>query len=340
MKKRFKILISLAIGIIIFILFLLKTGIGPLAHILRNVNLFYFALFFIISFIGFFPITLRWKTILKAHGKRVKFSVLLKQVIAGFAVSYITPSAMVGGDPLRVYMLKKEAKVDYKTGTSSVILDRFVDLAASLIFIIIEISILFYLIPIHPLIRIIITSIIAFILLILFIFYYRTVKGKTSFSYFFEKFCSPENIKLKKFIGSLKDVENKMHKFFSMHKKEFFISCFWDVIYSLTFILEMKILLLSLGVNAGLFLILLASAGWGFANFFPVPAGLGILEGSEESLIRFIVSRRGLGFATGLLIRIRDFFFTAIGFVIIACFSAKQVNKKFRKLFKRRLLGL
>ncbi len=86
------------------------------------------------TFFSFVPFTMRLKVTLDSFGKKVSLPRFIKQAIAGFSVSYITPASRFGGEPVRIYMLKKESGIDYETSTSAIILDKFVEILGSALY--------------------------------------------------------------------------------------------------------------------------------------------------------------------------------------------------------------
>src|SRR3989344_9346185 len=142
--KKTGLIVSIVVGAAIFLFFLRGVGLSSNAGIFKNLNLFYLLIYFIVSVSVFIPNVLRCQVIIKGYGKKVPFWMLLRQTIAGNSISYITPAARIGGEPLRVYMLKKEANIDLRTGSSCIILDKFVELTGAVIFGAIGLVLLFF----------------------------------------------------------------------------------------------------------------------------------------------------------------------------------------------------
>lgn len=329
-KKRLNLIISLIIGASILGFFLYKLGPDAIKLIAENMNPFYLVLWFIVSSSVFLPLTLKFKIILKAYKKKVGFFMLLKQTIAAFAVSYVTPSARAGGEPLRVYMLKKEADVDMRTGSTATIIDKFIELAGSMIYGAVGLILLLSVPGVPVWFKILLAGLITFTFCLLGMIYYRTIVGRGSFSTLFCFLRLNKIAKFRNFTAVLEDVERRLEQFFVNHKKEFLLGFLLYFVYGGLLVLEFKLLLLSFGVSASILWLILAIVVVGFAGFIPVPAALGFLEAGQSGLFKILQGEGSVGLALSLMIRIRGILFTALGFAIISNFSGKQIEKSRR----------
>ncbi len=324
-------IISLIFGLVIFVFFIYWMGLDAFHLILENINFFYLILYFILSLSFFIFSTLRWQVIVNAYkSKNISFFKLLKQTFAGYSLSYATPSARLGGEPLRVYMLNKECGVSLKNASSSVIMDKFVELAGTVFLGILGLIIIVLMIPA---VSFLFNLILVFVLLIAIIFlsfiYHRTIIGKGSFSSFFNLF-NFKSKKYNKFVQFVFVVERKMEDFFKHHKMRFFIAFLLYFIYFIFLIIEIKVLFLSFGVDASILTVFITIIVLGIVNFIPVPGGLGFLEAGQASLFKILQGEGEVGMALSLLLRLRALFFVAIGFSIVSHFSGKQIKKKIK----------
>ncbi len=330
-KKRVNLLISVVVGFGIFGFFLYKSGIQSVMMIVRNLNIIYLFIFITISLFLTVLTTYRWKIILNTYAKGLPFFTLFKQTLACYAVSYVTPISRFGGEPVKAYMLNKECNIDLKTGSATIIMDRFVELTGAGIFGLAGLFILMFM-PNFPLyLKISLATVIILGFFFLFIFYYRTLTGKGSFTLIINFLRLYKIVKIKSFIHALEDVEKKMSWFFINHKKAFVLSFLVYFVYGILVIVEMKVLLLSLGVNASLGILILVAVVHGIATFVPVPAGVGFLEAGQTGLFYLLENQGSIGFALSLLIRIRDLILVAFGFALISYFGGRQIEKIIEK---------
>lgn len=135
MKKNILIFISTAIGgLLLFLIFYLvnvtevfinMTKIGP-----WGIGAFMANIIFIMLIGGF-----SWQIILRAYGHHLPFWDVFRIKTIGFAISYLTPSMYIGGEPVRIYLLGKKYGVSMTRIGATVVVDKFLELGAGLFYI-------------------------------------------------------------------------------------------------------------------------------------------------------------------------------------------------------------
>tara|TARA_Y100000310_G_scaffold166108_1_gene165819 strand:- start:467 stop:1456 length:990 start_codon:yes stop_codon:yes gene_type:complete len=327
-RANWKQISLLIIGLLIFSYILVQLGGDSVKLIKTNFNIKYLLIYLFVASISFFPFVWRWQIILSGYGYKISFLKLLKMQISGFALSYITPSARVGGEPLRVYMLNKECNVDYKTGTASVILDKYMEFLGATTFGLIGLFLLFITPNISIGSRFLLLGIIFGSIFILGSFYHRLIKNKPVFFSLFSLFLSRK--RLKKFSKNLKEVDKKMTYFVTHHKREFFLSYAFYFISAVIFIMEFKYLLLSFGVSITLLQLILVIIVLGIASYIPLPMALGSLEAGQSGIFQLLMNDGSIGLALSLIHRVKSLAFSAIGIILIFLFGGKEFFKKDR----------
>lgn len=327
-KNKLNLIISVTIGLIIFIGTLWYFGPESLKHVYENLQPIYLIPFFILMLLTYIINALRIKIILKAYNHTASLYTLLKQNIAGYAFSYVTPSVRIGGEPLKAYMLNRECGVGIKTASSAVIIDKFVELFGSATVGLMGILILFMLPGTSLNLKILLCVIMIISFGILFFVYYMTIRGKGPFTSLFNVLRFYKISKWKKLGGIIKEVETKMDIFFKHHNKEFILSYILYFAYGLATIYEFKFVLLAIGVDATFIELILILVIWGLINFIPVPGGFGFQEAGQSSLFVLLKSSGGVGFAFTIITRLGIMFFVSIGFAIISNFSGGEIIKR------------
>ncbi len=330
-RKRLTTIISWLVGILVFGVIIWFLGPESLRKAYEQSQPIFLIPYLIFALFGISFLAIKLKFILKTYKYKVPFLDVLRYTVAGFAVSHVTPSARVGGEPLKTYMMHKEHKVPLKTGGSSVVIDKFIELLGIGLVSLVGFFLLFLVPGVGTKTKVILFTLIIICFLLLFFIYYWTIKGKGPFTTLFNFLRFYKFRRFKKSLNLIKDIEERMEKFFKYHKKEFILSFLIYCIVIVFGILEFKFLLLALGINGSLMEIILIHIVFGIASFIPVPAGLGFQEGGSSGLFALLKKGVGLGLIFSLIVRIRNLIVTGIGFMIITNFSSKEIMKKYYK---------
>lgn len=328
--KKLNILFLL-IGLSVFGFFIYTLGSSAFVLIKENINFFYFSCFLLTILIYYIPYTMRFKTILESYGGKYNLFRLMKHSICAFAVSYLTPASRIGGEPVRIYLLNKECGVDYKRGTTAVILDKFVEILGSSLFGIIGLILLITLFEIPNYFKIIFGMLVFLSLTILFLFYKRSIERKPTLSFLFRILKLRKIKKIKKYEEPVKEIEQDIGEFFKYKKKVFFKSLFFYLICGIFFMIELKFLLLSIGLNYSISQLILMVNVWGVTNFIPTPASLGFLEAGQSGLSYLFDGSGSYGMAISLILRVGYLMMVSLGFLFILDFGWKEFFRKKHK---------
>ncbi|MFH1500341.1 MAG: lysylphosphatidylglycerol synthase transmembrane domain-containing protein [archaeon] len=333
--KRILLAIALVLGIVLFLYFVYEFGQAAIEIVTKNFHWGYLLIYALLTLFAFVPLTMRFKVILSAYGEHPSFWILLKQTIATYTLSYITPAVRIGGEPLRAYMLKKECNIDYKTGSSSIILDKFVEFFGSLVLAMIGLVTMLVVPGIPWSLKILFIVILIISFFITLGFYFRTIMGKGSFSSLFEMARLHKIRNWQGVPAAIREVESMAETFFKEHKMRLFISSLFYLMTGIIFFLEIKFLLLSFGISSSIVELILVINIWGLVHFLPVPGALGFLEATQTTLFEALKGEGSVGLALALLIRVRSLFVVALGFLLISQFSGKLVLKEFKEKQKQ-----
>lgn len=334
-KKKFTSIFSFVVGIAILAIIFWSLGPESIEVIKNNANWVLLIPAFAFGAASIFIRAYKLKTLLKSHGENVPFFKALKYDVSGFAISYLTPSAKVGGEPLKAYMLKKEQNVDLKTGGSTVTVDKFVELLGVIITGAIGFFMLLFIPEISSNTKITLLSVLIVASLFLFFVYFMTIKGKGPFTTLFNLLRFYKIKRFNKFKNFLKKLEDKMKKFFLNRKKTFFFALFLYLIFIFFQVMEFRFILMALGFEATMFESVLAVVVFGIAGLIPVPGGLGFQEAGHSGLFAVLRDSGGVGFVFSLIVRVRYLAVAGIGFMIISHFSSNEIFEKFKRLRSR-----
>ncbi len=270
-------LLSIATFIIFFFLLQnIKEKIN-IETILAAINIKYFLLAIIISFISFPLGASRWFFLLKMTGYKIKFQQTLSLVLASSAISII-PGRL--GDFAKIYPIRQQ--IPMQTSTHTIILEKIIDIFSLLTF-----SLFGFILVKKYFLSLTILILILIIILAIWIVYKKTNKSFKVFDNFWQII---KNIK-----------ENKIDFFYSVLSS--FVN--WLVSMSILFILfiafdqyiNFGIIMsyLPLAIFLGLLPISLAGIGTReaalifFLSTYNIPANIILLAGLSYSLIAYVI---------------------------------------------------
>lgn len=331
MGKKLASIISLAVGISIFLVILWSFGFDSISEIIAQANPIY-----LLPFIGFVLMSvslqaLQLKVVVKGHGYDIPFFKSLKYVLSGLAVSNSTPTAKLGGEPVKAYMMKKESGVPFSSGGSSVVIDRLIGVVGVGVITLLVFLMIFLVPEISFQLKLLMAVAILLCFALIFLVYYSTMNGKGTFSSLFNIFGFYKLKKMKKPGDFLKNVDKRMEKFSKNNKARFFLALLIYIGFVSSQLLEYKFILLALGIDASFFELALALVVFWIANVLPVPGGIGFQEAGHSGLFSLLRDSAGLGFVFSLIIRARYLIIIGIGFTILTHFSSTEIMKKIRE---------
>jgi len=269
--------------------------------------------------------TLRWQMILKTQKANIPFIRLLSYKLSGFAISFATPSAQVGGEPVRAFLLKKKEKVSYAKSISTIIMDKVFELTVNALFAFAGFIILIttFSLPREFELMLMLGFFIALSLIVMF--YHQTMTGKSTIRNIFKITRLDRIKKLKKYEKHIIEMEERMASFFSHHpdtfRNVFLVSL---LLWALMF-LEYKFLLQLFGVKATFDIVFLTFSVVGLSYIVPIPGAVGILEMTQASLFELLSLSPGTGIALALTIRARDTIWMILGFSFISHYGVNHI---------------
>ena len=330
MRKVVKFLIALIVGGFIFWFVMGRAGWGRLNEALVLILSFKGILIILLTFVIAVISILRWKLILASQGLDTRAKDLGKVWVVGFAMDYLTPVALFGGEALRIYLTKKKFNLNWEKSAASVIIDKILDATLFLMFTIAGIlAFLFYGYFPSRIMAWLVGLIILGLSGLLLLFYFKALNRESFLEWFLKVFgIKKEKIKNSANGKIIFDTEKEVIRFFSPKRKAFWKGLGFSFLrYFLLFLrVGLLIFFLKEGIEVSRVL-----AIYGFANLallFPLPAGLGSLEAASA----FSFGSLGLGFATGtifgMVLRGADLLVCLVGLIFLVKFGAHLAGMK------------
>lgn len=328
-KKLWSIIASVVFGILLLIIILFKYPFKEVFSTFTNFTPLLVLAYLVVSVLIIASLSLRWRIILKAMGHKVPFHKLFGYRVIGYGVSYITPAAKVGGEPVRAALLKRQ-NISFKEGLSSIIIDKTLELSITLFFFVI--GVVFFLLD-YALPGKILFLLVLLALLFIFLiwkFYSRLFKGKPVFADLFMFFRLHKIRFLSKYYDKILSFEKPIIKFYQSQRKEFLIATGISIISLFLSLAEYKLVLLMFGLDINLGLVFLVFSMVGIAFLIPLPMALGSLEAFLIFLFSVInLGPAAAGVGIAMVTRSRDLLWV-LGALILSFYlgSLKNIVKK------------
>lgn len=333
-RKTVSFIFFLLLGIVLFGWSVASSGIDNIIKVLKEFSLLKFLFLVAISFLNFYIYSLRWEIIVKSlfKEKKIPSSAFFWDRMAGYAISYVTPVAQLGGEPLRIMLIEEEG-VPKRIGASSTIIDKALEISTLIVFISSGILVALLDERIDMAFKGFMAVSGAIMLFLVFWFYYTSIKNIGFFSSIFRI------LHLKKF-SRLEPLEKKLHEFevemnsFYKHNPKALWSLFVLSVFTILFLLaEHYLIAWFMGVRLTFLQAFLSSTIPYIAYVLPVPGGLGVLEGGHASIF-LLLGVNINAFAFVFIIRLRDFIFVILGLIRGWHKGIKIMQKEYKRDFE------
>ena len=313
MRKIKSQFLSAIIGIVIIVFLFWYIRVDEVFKAFSHFSLVNLVLFIIVSIAIMMSLTWKWSIILRSQGYKIPFSKLFIYKLAGFGVSYVTPAAHMGGEPVRAYLLSHNHNIEFKKSLSSVVIDKSLDLSLNGFFACITILIILANFTVSK--KAATLMIFGFFAMAaaIYSFYHLTITGKGFFTTCFRLLRLNKWKVTKKYEKDIKGMEFHLIQFFKYNKKAFRDAFLIFLLIWILMFIEYKLALLLLGYNASFAAIFIVFSLVGLAYIIPVPAALGALEFGQSSASALLKISSGIGLALSIVIRGRDMIWVFFG---------------------------
>lgn len=332
-KENFLLATSLIIGILAFVYIYLNIPLEETLQTILSINVFYFTAFIIITFLIQFTLSYRWLLILRTQGiHQLSLYKTTMYRLTGFAVSFLTPTARIGGEAVRATVLSQKEDVEFKKSLSGVVVDKTLEFTTSIVVFIIGFIYLLVLGALTPELRL--YAIPAIIIMASLVFWYnwRVLRGYEFFHPLFNTLpiYSPW---YQTFLQKVQDFEDHVLQFYYEERKAFFkcvlVSLFsWGLIF-----FEYYFASLTIGISLSFWQIFLIFIVINVSFLIPIPMALGVLEAGQVAVFRMLGSSSAAAISFTIIIRIKDVLLTMIGLAALTKYGydVKYVVKEASK---------
>ncbi|MFH0772035.1 MAG: flippase-like domain-containing protein [Candidatus Omnitrophota bacterium] len=309
-----KVIFTVAAALFIWVI--VKSG--PLVIWHQIISLNWRILIVIIAYLVIYYFdTMGWRL---AFAKDVKLPNLWRFFLArqaGEALNYTTPTAYLGGEPVKAIILKKRYGVNIAEGFSSVVIAKTTLFLSKVVFLLMGITLALNFLKFDSLVAtgILWTFIGVFGLFVVFILLQR--KGLFMLGLkIARKFKLNEMFEDKK--AHLEEIDQTIGKFYLKDRLRLFGSFFFHLLGWIAGLIEVYIILYFLGINIGWVKAFVIEVFLKTANsaFFFVPAAIGVQESAGYAVLTALGLGGEIGVALSLIKRIREIVWAGFGLVV------------------------
>jgi uncharacterized protein (TIRG00374 family) len=275
--------------------------------------------------------TTAWMQFLGPLRDGIRFWELFRIKIAGEAVNSITPANFLGGDPMRIYLLKKNFPV--VEGAASVVVDRTLHIAATLVIIILGIATSFFtfdklwnnhlsdnLVYGVPIVLVVALAFIVFVM----------VHQRRGFFGLLLSICRRTGIKREfseRTVNRFTALDSHIVDFYNANHRGFLIALFCHILGRLLGVVEIYAIgrIVSDDFTIWTALILTALAPVVYTIFAFIPGALGALEGAYSGVLYLLNIDPAVGITIQITKRLRAVFWTALGLLFLGAHERRRV---------------
>ncbi|TRZ81899.1 UPF0104 family protein [bacterium] len=339
MRKNIWLLILFILGVVLFFFTLKGVGIKGVISSLSVIRGWHALLTFLVLFASVVIIGgYKWWAIIGLHNQEdVKLSKVMIAKFIGYSISYVTPSALIGGEPAKVLYLKQKTKLSTSRIISSIILDEI--MLFFLIAMVFFMGLFFLLIYMHLswLAEIVGLGLMTGIISAFFLIIHkaRKVASKKGLLKTIANGLYLNKIKIvRENMEALDEIENDVKRFFHRPKKELAKIFIMALMEMSSLLLSVWLVLLFLGVRIDIAQLFVVRSMIDFSGFFPLPASLGTLEVTQAFVLNSFGMKSAVGVAFSLIWRGLNLAIAACGLIVFMFMQFNFLKNKVIRLSK------
>lgn len=288
MKKAFLFLVSLLLGVGLFIWVGKIVGWGEIKNAFLAFTgwqgIVILSLTVLMALVG----TWKWREILRGEEVKISFKSLLNPYLAGFAIMFLAPVLLLGGEIFRGYLLKEKNSVPWSKGMASVIIDRILEWTANLAVVFFGALFFFYKIGLPPKNLGIILGIVLFIFTVLISSFYFKIFKQERMAKSILQILGLKNLN---HTNSILDIEKEIFNFFKPKNLILWKALSLSFLRAAFMYFRTWLLIIFLGKSLGAMPALSILGFTYLAAMIPIPTALG----SHEAIQTFAFNSLGLG---------------------------------------------
>jgi len=270
-----------------------------------------------------------WQEVLRGMDAKVSFGKLWPAYVAGFSIRYLAPMAIIGAEIFQGHILKEIDSVTWEKSMASVIVNRILELTASLVVIFLGLSFFLLKIGLPPIkLALIFGGIILIVASLIFYFFFKSFKKESMTKAIGCLFNSKLN-------AEPFEIEKEIFGFFKVKKAAFWRSFVLSFLRIGIMWFRTWFLVLFLGKSLSAWPALSILGFYSLVTMIPIPADLGSHEAVQSFAFSALGFSAGAGTAFALIIRGAELMLSLLGIIILFRLGLELLkNTLFRKAEK------
>lgn len=325
-KQKLLLIFSFLLGLAIFLWLGRIIGWGEIGKAFTVFNGWQGLAIIIISFTIALIGNWRWKEILKDSGIDIPFFSLFKIYLGGYAMMYLFPILVWGGEAFRVYGLTKVENLSWKKTFASVIIERILEWTVNILVIFLGLSFFLYKVYLPPKELVIVFGACLLFFVSIITYFYIKALGKKSIvreivRNFAKKEVSDEN--------GMIAVENDVFNYFQLNNGSFKKGVALSLLRALVMQARAWILILFLGSYIGFFPSLSVLGFTYLSSMIPIPTSLGSHEAVQFYAFTSLNLTASMATAFTMIIRTAEIIVSSVGLAFLIKTGFNLVGGKF-----------
>ncbi|MFH1235363.1 MAG: lysylphosphatidylglycerol synthase transmembrane domain-containing protein [Parcubacteria group bacterium] len=318
MKKTLLFILSLLVGVALFIGVLYRIGIHEILDTLRSFSWATLALVVAVGFLQLTVVLYRWQMILRTQGDHVPLKKLFAPKLIGYAVSFITPGPYVGGEPVQAYVLKKETGVRFTHGLAAIIVDKLLDFTYPLPFLIGALVYVMTKFDVSSEVFTLFALVLFALIVVLALFYIMTYQGKGFISVLLIAFRVNKAPFIKKYFDKLLYFEKLIIQFFQHRGGVFVKGLLLSLLSGALVFIQLFLLLYGMGIMADPWHIFIIMVFMILAFIMPIPGALGTMEAGQALVFNALSYSASAGVVFAFIFRIIELTKVGLGLIFLS----------------------
>ncbi|MCI4625776.1 MAG: flippase-like domain-containing protein [Candidatus Magnetoovum sp. WYHC-5] len=309
-------------GLAVVIYLISATGVERLSADVSMIGVWGFILVLSQEILSHMANTIGWIYTIRPDKRTVTFRELFMYRLAGEGINYLTPTATIGGEFVKIRLAAR--KLGVEEGTASITLAKFAETNGQVIFIILGLALILPFLPglsqyrwwMFAAVLMAISVVVLLLMMLRYGFYTIAVKVLSQLKF------------TKKWFLEHKEKIHNIDKRIKEHTKERFTDLIYSIIwYTIAFatsVIEVWIILYFLGLQTNwlmLFGVEVLSVLIEAILFF-VPMKMGTQEGGKMLIFKILSMDPVKGLAMGVIRRARELFWATLGLVFYVALKA------------------